>query len=147
MTEYKIIDATNAILGRFSSIIAKRLLEGEKIMVINAEKAVISGKRNQVLAQYKDRTNLRTATAPWKGPFHYKRPDRIIKRTVRGMLPFKTARGREAYKRLRVYIGLPEDVKLSEVETIKNVSADKLKNKYITIKELSKELGWVYEGD
>ncbi|MEM2907187.1 MAG: 50S ribosomal protein L13, partial [Candidatus Odinarchaeota archaeon] len=107
----------------------------------------ISGKRNQVLEQYRGRTNLRTATAPWKGPFHYKQPDRIIKRTVRGMLPFKTARGREAYKRLRVYIGLPEDVKLNEVETIKNISADKLKNKYITIKELSKELGWVYEGD
>ncbi len=147
MSEYKVIDATNAILGRLSSIVAKRLLEGDKIMIINAEKAVISGKRNQVIAQYKAKTNIRTATAPWKGPFHYKRPDRLLKRTVRGMLPFKTTRGREAYKRLRVYIGVPEGVKLEQVETIKNISANRLKNKYITIEELSKELGWVYEGD
>ncbi|WEU39703.1 MAG: 50S ribosomal protein L13 [Candidatus Odinarchaeum yellowstonii] len=147
MSEYKIIDATNAILGRLSSIVAKRLLEGDKIMIINAEKAVISGKKHQVIAQYKAKTNIRTATAPWKGPFHYKRPDRILKRTVRGMLPFKTTRGREAYRRLKVYIGVPEGVKLETIETIKDVSAGKLKNKYITIKELSKELGWIYEGD
>ncbi len=147
MSEYKIIDATNTILGRLSSIVAKRLLEGDKIIVINAEKAVISGKRKQVLAKYKAKSNIRTATAPWKGPFHYKRPDKILKRTVRGMLPFKTFRGREAYRRLRAYIGVPEGVKLDQVEIIKNISADRLKNKYITIKELSKELGWVYEGD
>ena len=111
-------------------------------MIVNAEKAVISGKRRQVIESYKARTNLRTATSPWKGPFHYRRPDKFLKRTVRGMLPFKTSRGREAFRRLTVYLGVPDHIIKEEIQVMRNIDATRLKNKYITIKELAKELGW-----
>jgi large subunit ribosomal protein L13 len=144
MSSYTVIDASNLILGRLSSIIAKKLLEGEKIIIINAEKAVISGSRRQIIDSYKLRTNKRTITSPWKGPFHYKRPDRIVKRTIRGMLPFKMSKGREAYRRLVVHIGVPDGIKEDSIKRLENADKSLLKERYITIKELAKELGWSY---
>jgi len=74
-----VIDASGLILGRMSSIIAKRLLQGENIVIINAEKAVISGKRKPVI---RERKEFLEVGHPWKGPYHYRRPDRIVRRTV-----------------------------------------------------------------
>lgn len=46
--------------------------------------------------------NKRTATNPKKGPVHYRAPSRMLWRTIRGMLPHKTARGAAALQRLKV---------------------------------------------
>lgn len=46
--------------------------------------------------------NKRTATNPKKGPIHYRAPSRMLWRTVRGMLPHKTARGAAALQRIKV---------------------------------------------
>ncbi|MHA1409414.1 MAG: 50S ribosomal protein L13 [Candidatus Odinarchaeia archaeon] len=145
MSNITVIDATNTILGRLSSTVAKRLLKGEKIMIINAEKVVISGRKRSIIDHYKEKANIRTLTAPWKGPFHYRRPDRIVRRTIRGMLPFKKPKGREAYRNLIVHIGIPEDIKEESITRIDKIDASRLRGKYITIKELSKELGWSYK--
>jgi len=140
--EITVIDASNAILGRLASIVAKRLLNGEKIAIVNAEKAVISGKFDSVLEKYKEWLKIRTHTNPKKGPFHYRRPDKLVKRTIRGMLPWKNPRGKQAYKRLRVYIGVPEELKNKEIARVKEVDASRLKGSYITIFELSQLIGW-----
>ena len=147
MSNYTVIDGSNAVLGRLSSEIAKKLLEGERILIINAEKVVISGTRKHIIESYKSKTNKRTITAPWKGPFHYRRPDRIVKRTIRGMLPFKQTKGREAYRRLIVHIGVPENIKEESIIKINEVNASRLKGRYITVKELAKQLGWIYQED
>jgi len=134
-----IIDAKGLVLGRMASIIARRLLKGETVMVVNAEKAVISGKKQSKVSEAKTFLEI---GHPKKGPFHPRRPDQIVRRTIRGMLPRKKPKGKQAYKRLRVFIEIPENLKGKEMQTIQEVSADKLKCPYITVGELAKEIGW-----
>jgi len=136
---FKVINADGLILGRMASIIAKRLLKGEKIAVVNAEKAVISGKRKSRIAEAKEFLEV---GHPGKGPFHYRRPDRILRRTIRGMLPYKQPKGKQAYKRLRVFIGVPDEFKSVEMETIEEAKAEKLTCPYFTLGEFAKEIGW-----
>jgi len=136
---FKVINADGLILGRMASIIAKRLLKGEKIAVVNAEKAVISGKRKSKIAEAKEFLEV---GHPGKGPFHYRRPDRILRRTIRGMLPYKQPKGKQAYKRLRVFIGVPDEFKSVEMETIEEAKAEKLTCPYFTLGEFAKEIGW-----
>jgi large subunit ribosomal protein L13 len=130
----KIIDATGLVLGRMASIIAKKLLNGEKIIIVNAGKAVISGDKHVIIRQYNDYLQV---GHPEKGPLHPRRPDRIVKRAIRGMLPYKQPRGREALKRLRVYVSVPCELKGKEMETIPGADASKLGGRYITVSELS----------
>ena len=134
-----IIDAKGLILGRMASIIAKRLLQGESVIVLNAEKTAISGKRLQIVKEAK--TFLEVGH-PRKGPYHPRRPDRIVRRTIRGMLPRQKPKGRQAYKRLKVYLGAPKEFGGKETQTILDASAEKLKSPYITVGELAKEIGW-----
>ena len=141
--EVKVIDAEGLVAGRLASIIAKRLLLGERIVVVNAEKAIITGKRERVLEWYGKRvTEWRTYYNPEKrGPKIPRRPDKVFKRMVRGMLPRKKPRGRAALKRLKVYIGVPEEYSKAKFERIKEAE---LKNKqipYITLKELYEAFG------
>ncbi len=134
-----IIDAKGLILGRMASIIAKRLLQGESVIVLNAEKTALSGKRLQIVKEAK--TFLEVGH-PRKGPFHQRRPDRIVRRTIRGMLPRKKPKGKQAFKRLKVYLGAPLEFKDKKIQTILEASAEKLKSPYITVGELAKEIGW-----
>ena len=138
-----VIDATNAIAGRLSSVVAKRLLRGERIAIVNAENAVITGDPKRVLNIYMKRVSeWRTYYNPEKrGPKIPRTPDRILKRMVRGMLPRKKPKGREALKRLRVYIGVPEDLKGVKAVKVEEAELKRDDIKYITLGELSKLLG------
>jgi large subunit ribosomal protein L13 len=134
-----LVNADGLILGRMASKVAKKLLNGEKIIIVNAEKAVLSGKKKSKVAEAKEFLEV---GAPRKGPFHYRRPDRILRKTVRGMLPFKQPKGKQAYKKLKVFIGVPEDLKGQQMITLKEAQAAKLKGPYFTLAELAKEVGW-----
>ena len=134
-----IINAEGLILGRMASIIAKRLLDGEEIVIVNAEKTVLSGKRKSKVAESKEFLDV---GYPRAGPFHYKRPDRIVRRTIRGMLPYKQPKGKNAYRRLKIFMGLPEDFKDLKTETLEDAQAKKLKCAHLTVGELAKEIGW-----
>jgi len=131
-----IIDASGAILGRLSTFTAKRLLNGEEIAVINSEKAIISGKKASIKNNYRFKREVGTYR---KGPFFPKMPDQIVKRTIRGMIPYQTPHGRTAFKRLKCYIGVPKEFEGKKFESIK--SAEKQPVDYVTIEELSKSLG------
>lgn len=138
----RIINAEGLILGRLASKIAKMLLEGEEVVIINAEKAIITGNREFIFEKYKQRTELRTRTNPRKGPFYPKRSDEIVRRTIRGMLPWKTDRGRKAFKRLKVYAGVPKEFEEKEFETIVEAHMSRIKTpKYVTVREVAKFLG------
>lgn len=128
-----VIDGRNAVLGRLASHAAKALLKGEEIVIINAEKAIITGDKNQVLGKY---LKLRSIGSPQHGPFYPKRPELIVRRTIRGMLPYKKSRGRQALKNLRVYTSQPEGV-----QGAKSL-AKEIRTSYITVGDLARRLGW-----
>jgi large subunit ribosomal protein L13 len=138
----RIINAEGLILGRLASKVAKMLLEGEEIVIVNADKAIITGNREDIFAKYKQRTELRTRTNPRRGPFYPKRSDEIVRRTIRGMLPWKTDRGRKAFRRLKVYAGIPKEFEGKELETISEAHMSRLATpKYVTVGEVAKFLG------
>lgn len=141
-----LVDASNLILGRMASAIAKRLLNGETIVVLNAEKALVSGKKRSKTKELKKFLEVSSVGSPKYGPFHPRRPDRFLRRTVRGMLPSHRARGKEAYKRLRVYIGVPEQYKDKPVGTLQEAKA-KQRGAYTTLGELTREIGWKPAGE
>jgi len=106
-----VYDATDVVMGRLASVVAKQLLaarrEGrdDRVIIINSERAIVSGKSESVFAEYQTRYEL---NHPRKGPFFPRMPDMILKRTVRGMLPYqKKSTGRAAFRALRVEIGCP----------------------------------------
>ena len=131
-----IIDANGATLGRLSTNTAKRLLTGEEVAIINSEKAIISGKKPAIKERYKQKREVGTYR---KGPFYPRMPDQIVKRTVRGMIPYQTPHGRTAFKRLKCYMGVPKEFEGKKFETIKE--AEKQPIDFITIEELSRSLG------
>ena len=120
-----------------ASIISKRLLNGEEIIITNAEKAIVIGAKDSIVARYQAKRKL---NHPRKGPKFPRMPDRILKRTVRGMLPYQQGRGRTALKNLKVYIGIPKEFKDNKSETL-----DKAKNidneKFLALGEISNYLG------
>lgn len=134
-----VINAEGLIIGRMASIIAKRLLNNEEIIIVNAEKAILSGRKKSKVAEAKQFLEV---GYPERGPFHYRRPDRIVRRTIRGMLPYKQPKGKQAYKHLKVFIGIPDNLKEHKMETLTHARAEKLKCPYFTIGELAKEIGW-----
>jgi len=131
-----IIDATGATLGRLSTNTAKRLLKGEEIFIINSEKAIISGKKPTIKEKYKQKREVGTYR---KGPFYPRMPDRIVKRTIRGMIPYQTPHGRTAFKKLKCYVGVPKEFEGKKIENIKE--AERKPVDFITVEELSKSLG------
>ena len=131
-----IIDAEGATLGRLCTNAAKNLLNGEEIAVVNSEKAIISGKKPSIKEHYKKKIEVGTYR---KGPFFPRMPDRIVKRSIRGMIPYQTPHGREAFRRLKCYIGIPKEFEGKKFEKIKD--AEKSPVDFITIGELSKSLG------
>ncbi len=134
-----LINAQGLIVGRLSSLVARKLLEGDEVTIINAEKAVVSGAKAMSFAEYKQAVDRGTTE---KGPYYPKRPDAIIKRTIRGMLPYKAQRGKDAMARLRVFIGQPSELQGKEAVTLEKASVDRLSSyRYTELGELSRQLG------
>ncbi|MHA1933425.1 MAG: 50S ribosomal protein L13 [Promethearchaeota archaeon] len=149
VVEYQLIDATNKILGRFCSQIAKKALLGEYIVIVNAQDAIISGTKSNIHEKYLARLKVTTATNPLRGPFHERRPDTLMRRVIKQMLPRKKFRGKEALKRVHVYISdIPERFKIryQKIVPIEIDYADKRRlshyNKYITLENLCVRIGW-----
>jgi large subunit ribosomal protein L13 len=129
-----VVDAQDCILGRVASQVAERTLDGERVAVVNAERAVITGREEQVTEKFLARREKGSD----RGPVYPKRPDRIFKRSIRGMLPYKSARGRDAFENVRVYVGNPYD----EAEVLDGTSLDRLSNiKFVSLGEISESLG------
>ena len=141
----KIIDGEGHILGRLASVVAKRLLKGEKIIIVNAEKIVLSGSRRRVVDSYKLLFEVGTLKNPYKSGIRRPRsPENIVRRAVRGMLPIRKPRGRMAYKRLRVFFGVPPELenRRGQFERIPEADSSRLGREYITVKDVAIEMGW-----
>ena len=133
-----VVDASGLVLGRAASVIAKRLLNGESIVVVNAEKSVVTGSRASVIAQY---TAARARGSVRSGPHFPRYPDRIFRRTVRGMLPHQKTRGWNAFVRLEVHIGVPDALKSATTETLETAKARPALRAPMTLAEITRLLG------
>lgn len=139
---FMIVDAKDLILGRLASRIAKKLLGGEEVTIVNAEMAVLSGRRKSMFTEYEDWTKIRNLVDPTQGPFHPKKPEDLVRKAVRGMLPMKKAKGRKAYERLKAYSETPTHLRGKERETIPEAKLDQLgTSRFIRVRELSEHLG------
>jgi len=149
MQEYLLIDATNKILGRFCSQVAKKALLGEKIVIINAKEAIISGTKRNIHEKYLSKLNISTATNPRRGPFWPRRPDTFMRNIIKKMLPTKKIRGKDALKRVHVYIGviphrfqnryqklIPTEIPYADKQRLSYY------NKFITLENLCSRIGW-----
>ena len=136
-------------MGRLASASADILLKAarehrdDKVIIINAEKAIVSGRPRSVLNIYHAKYELNHAR---KGPFYPRMPDMILKRAVRGMLPYqKKSSGRRALRNLRVEIGcpahlagdLPEGHQYGDVSKIRKGMPER----FISLGDISADLG------
>jgi len=135
-----VYDGTGMILGRLAAKVAKDVLLGEEVSVVNCADVIISGRKKSTLARETQKINRKGY--PLKSAKHPRLPDRFVRRTIRGMLPWKQARGREAYKRVLCYRGVPESFTNQKLIKVEGASAKKLPNlKFITVGEVCKSLG------
>ena len=138
-----VVDASDCILGRVASQVAEHALDGKRVAVVNAEGAVITGDKNDVIERYRKRHDLSSD----RGPHYPKRPDQIFKRSIRGMLPTERTRGREAFENVRVYVGNPFEAgrvadETPEPERLPDTSLDRLSNiRFVHLGEVSQQLG------
>ncbi|WP_136687737.1 50S ribosomal protein L13 [Halorhabdus amylolytica] len=133
-----VVDARDCIMGRVASKVAERALEGETVAVVNAEQAVITGDEEDVFETYKKRTDVGSD----RGPAYPQRPDGIFKRAIRGMVPYKKSRGREAFENVRVYVGNPYEADDVEATVLADTSLDRLSNiRFVQLGDLSARLG------
>ncbi len=138
----KVYDAENMVVGRLGAKVAKAAILGDHVVIINAEKAIITGDKRYVINEWKNKRNIRTSYQPQKGPFHERRPDKMLRKMIRGMLPWPKPRGKEAYKRIHVYLGVPDEYVEHERIVLEKARYRSLTRKYITMADLSHELGW-----
>lgn len=136
-----IVDGEGLVLGRLASSVSKKLLSGERVTVLNAEKILISGNKDWAYAKYKQRIDRASISNPRRmGPKYPRRPDDIFRRTVRGMLPYKKHKGREALKGLRVHVGIPSEFEKEEVNDVKEAQPKNI-SKSVELGKISKLLG------
>ena len=135
--EATLINGEGAVLGRLASTLASESLDGEKIVVVNTENAVISGEKSDVVDDYRGKVERSVD----RGPFHPRRPEGIAKRAVRGMLPYKKQRGKDALSRIRFYVDVPEEYADEEFEEPDKAVDDIGKGGYVTLGEISDKIG------
>src|SRR3989338_3858892 len=134
-----IIDAKNLVLGRVATVAAKKALQGIRVDIVNCEKAVITGNREQILKMYKHESDRGTHS---RGPFMPKMADRFVKRAIRGMLPYKKAMGRKAFDSIKCHIGIPAGMKEQKAESMENIDVSKKQGvDFATVKEICNHLG------
>ncbi len=137
-----VVDGTDLLAGRLSSNVAKLLLQGNHVTVVNCEKIMISGSRKNIVQEYKDFLQIASILHPEHGPYHPRRPDTMIAKMIRGMLPRKKPSGQAAFRRLRTYIGVPSILGSSKKTAFENAKITRSSANYTTVSELSREVGW-----
>jgi large subunit ribosomal protein L13 len=133
----RVIDADGLVLGRMSSVVAKSLLNGEEITIVNCEKALVSGNRTSIMEEYE---RSRAMGKVRKGPFFPRMPDRIMRRTISRMMQHRMPKGKAAMARLTIHIGVPVKLKDAKLESVELAKKTGLK-KYMTLGDIARELG------
>merc|ERR1712080_61428 len=136
------------LMGRLASTVAKLLLTGNKVVVVRTEGINMSGNFYRNKLKYLDFLKKRCNVKPSRGPFHFRAPSKIFWRTVRGMTPHKTERGKDALKRLQCFEGVPPPYgkkKKMVIPSALKVLRLKHGRRYCSLGRLSHEVGWKYQ--
>ena len=134
------IDASGLVAGRLSSKIAKKIIEGETVIIVNAEKAVMVGRREATMEKWKGRIDARVLSNPHFGPKYERIPSRILKRMIKGMLPNRKVTAERLMKQVKIYNNVPKNLKDQTFETMPVVKCNK-KHDFLELKELAQLLG------
>merc|ERR1712087_292837 len=143
-----VIDGRGHMNGRLASIVAKLILNGQKVVIVRCEEINISGNFYRNKLKYLDFLKKRCNVKPSRGPFHFRAPSKIFWRTVRGMIPHKTERGKDAMKRLQTFEGVPppyDKKKRMVIPSALKVLRLKPGRKYCSLGRLSHDVGWKYQ--
>lgn len=141
-TKAYVVDGTNHIAGRLASNVAKLLLQGNRVSIINCENIMISGNRSNIIKEYRDFLEISSIIHPEHGPYHPRRPDTIMERMIRGMLPRDKPSGQAAHKRLRTYIGSQKGLKGMEKIGFEKAKITRSSANYTTMANLGETIGW-----
>tara|TARA_Y100000310_G_scaffold167546_2_gene167438 strand:+ start:73221 stop:73616 length:396 start_codon:yes stop_codon:yes gene_type:complete len=126
----KIIDGKNAILGRLSSYVAKEILKGEEMIVLNCGEVIITGNKKNIKEHFEQKR--RRVGSGQQGPKYSKSNEKIVKRAIRGMLPnHRKGRGKIIFKLIKCYNNVPE-----EFEKSKKITFENKKTKFVKIKNI-----------
>ncbi|EIJ65076.1 ribosomal protein L13 [Candidatus Nitrosopumilus salaria BD31] len=138
-----VVDATDHIAGRLASNVAKLLINGNRVSVVNCEKIMMSGTRSNQIKEYREFLEINSVINPKHGPVHYRRPDTLMAKMIRQMLPYdRKPSGKEAHQRLRTYIGSPKEIKSLEKIQFEKAKIKKTASNYTSIGELCRTIGW-----
>jgi len=137
-----IVDGTNHIAGRLCSHVAKLLKDGKRVSIVNSENIMLSGSRKMIIDEYRKYLEISSITNPKFGPFHPRRPDTMITKMVRGMLPKNKPSGETALKRLRVYLGVPNELRSKKTTQFEDAKIRKPSPYYMTVGDLGRMVGW-----
>lgn len=132
------INAENGVLGRVAARAAKTALNGDEVFIVNAEKMVVSGSPAYLESRYKSRVDRGESV---HGPFFPKTVIGVVKRAVRGMIPYKSGRGRAAFKRVKVFEGVPEEFSGQKMQVPEKTRYDFNSKNYLTIKQITQRIG------
>lgn len=135
----KIYDGEGIVFGRLAARVAKDALQGEEVNVVNCEKVIITGKKTKTFENEKQKRKRKGY--PLKSAKLPRLADKFVRRSIRGMLPWKLSRGKEAFKRIKCHVGVPADLSGEKIR-LQDSSSEKLPNlKYTTVSEICKHLG------
>jgi len=138
-----VVDATNHIAGRLASNVAKLLMQGHRVSVVNCEKIMMSGTRSNQIKEYREFLEINSIINYKHGPVHYRRPDTLMAKMIRQMLPYdRKPSGKEAHQRLRTYIGSPKEIKTLEKIQFEKALIRKAASNYTVLGELCRVIGW-----
>lgn len=137
-----IVDGTNQIAGRLCSHVAKLLINGSRVSIVNSENIMFSGSKEMVVEEYRKYLEIASITNPKFGPFHPRRPDTMITKMVRGMLPKNKPSGKTAFKRLRAYLGVPNELRSKKTVQFDDAKIRKPAPYYTTFGDLGRTIGW-----
>ena len=144
-----VIDGRGHMLGRLSSVVAKELLNGQRIVVVRCDQINVSGSLFRNVLKRQEITNKRNNTNPRRNAIHYKAPSRLFWKTTRGMLPHKTSRGAACLERLKVFEGIPfpyDHKKRVVVPQALKVLRLKSHRKFCSLGDLAAKCGWTKQG-
>ncbi|MBU2522857.1 MAG: 50S ribosomal protein L13 [Nanoarchaeota archaeon] len=127
-----IIDATMGVVGRIASYAAKKVLLANEVVIVNCNEAIVTGPRQALIATYK--IKLSYGGTSQKGPYGSKVPERMMRRSIRGMLPWPKPRAREVFANVKCFNGVPFEFKDKEKLSFKKT----MKGRYMTLSQLSK---------
>jgi len=135
-----IVDAKDNVAGRLASKVAKAIINGERVTVINSQDLVIVGNKKSILEKFTTRVDGAVKSNPHYGPKYDRIPSKIFRRMVRNMLPTKKRAKERIIKQLRVFNTTAKGIDSKEAIIFEEIKFNH-RNNYIKLKDVALLLG------